>query len=186
MSWTRSSSDELLVPGRVNALAQAVLKLTLPGVPDVYQGTELWDLRSWTRTTADRSTSGCGQRSCRRSRRARRTRRGRRCPAESGIAKLWLTHRALDLRARRPEASGRPRRYAPLLVTGPEHGPSALGFARGDESGEAQVVVVVPRPSAAPGRGPDPAVTVAIPDGRWRDVSTGALVAAAPGRCPSC
>jgi (1->4)-alpha-D-glucan 1-alpha-D-glucosylmutase len=29
--------------GAVNGLAQAVLKLTIPGVPDVYQGTESWD-----------------------------------------------------------------------------------------------------------------------------------------------
>ncbi|MDG5813852.1 malto-oligosyltrehalose synthase [Chitinispirillales bacterium ANBcel5] len=31
--------------GIVNSLSQTVLKLTLPGVPDIYQGTELWDLR---------------------------------------------------------------------------------------------------------------------------------------------
>lgn len=30
--------------GIVNSLAQLVLKLTCPGVPDIYQGTELWDL----------------------------------------------------------------------------------------------------------------------------------------------
>jgi (1->4)-alpha-D-glucan 1-alpha-D-glucosylmutase len=30
-------------PGRVNALAGKLLTLTVPGVPDVYQGTELWD-----------------------------------------------------------------------------------------------------------------------------------------------
>ena len=30
--------------GAVNSLAQLVLKLTSPGVPDFYQGTELWDL----------------------------------------------------------------------------------------------------------------------------------------------
>jgi (1->4)-alpha-D-glucan 1-alpha-D-glucosylmutase len=30
--------------GRFNSLSQQVLKLTSPGVPDVYQGTELWDL----------------------------------------------------------------------------------------------------------------------------------------------
>ncbi len=29
--------------GMVNALAQTVLKLTIPGVPDIYQGQELWD-----------------------------------------------------------------------------------------------------------------------------------------------
>ncbi len=30
--------------GMLNSLAQQVLKLTSPGVPDLYQGTELWDL----------------------------------------------------------------------------------------------------------------------------------------------
>ncbi|HDQ41299.1 MAG TPA: malto-oligosyltrehalose synthase [Desulfonatronum sp.] len=30
-------------PGTCNALAQMVLRLTIPGVPDTYQGTELWD-----------------------------------------------------------------------------------------------------------------------------------------------
>lgn len=30
--------------GALNSLSQVVLKLTLPGVPDFYQGTELWDL----------------------------------------------------------------------------------------------------------------------------------------------
>ena len=30
--------------GAVNSLAQTLLKLTVPGIPDFYQGTELWDL----------------------------------------------------------------------------------------------------------------------------------------------
>ncbi|HKF59745.1 MAG TPA: malto-oligosyltrehalose synthase [Dongiaceae bacterium] len=30
--------------GMLNGLAQTVLKLTAPGIPDIYQGTELWDL----------------------------------------------------------------------------------------------------------------------------------------------
>jgi (1->4)-alpha-D-glucan 1-alpha-D-glucosylmutase len=30
--------------GRLNALAQVLLKLTCPGVPDIYQGNEIWDL----------------------------------------------------------------------------------------------------------------------------------------------
>jgi (1->4)-alpha-D-glucan 1-alpha-D-glucosylmutase len=30
--------------GMENSLAQTVLKLTMPGVPDIYQGAELWDL----------------------------------------------------------------------------------------------------------------------------------------------
>jgi len=35
---------QMLIPGVCNSLAQVVLKLTTPGVPDIYQGTELWDL----------------------------------------------------------------------------------------------------------------------------------------------
>ncbi len=31
--------------GRLNALAQLLLKLTCPGVPDLYQGSEIWDFR---------------------------------------------------------------------------------------------------------------------------------------------
>lgn len=34
----------LVEPGRINSLAQTLLKLTAPGIPDFYQGTELWDL----------------------------------------------------------------------------------------------------------------------------------------------
>src|SRR5262245_5744517 len=34
----------LIAAGRVNSLAQTLLKLTTPGIPDIYQGNELWDL----------------------------------------------------------------------------------------------------------------------------------------------
>src|SRR5690606_36771563 len=34
----------IMPPGRVNSLTQAMLKLTCPGAPDIYQGCELWDL----------------------------------------------------------------------------------------------------------------------------------------------
>ena len=31
--------------GELNALSQLLLKLTCPGIPDIYQGSELWDMR---------------------------------------------------------------------------------------------------------------------------------------------
>ncbi len=37
--------DLVALPGAVNALAQVVAKIAAPGVPDFYQGTELWSLR---------------------------------------------------------------------------------------------------------------------------------------------
>jgi (1->4)-alpha-D-glucan 1-alpha-D-glucosylmutase len=37
-------SDRMSPAGAVNGLSQALLKLTSPGVPDIYQGTDYWDL----------------------------------------------------------------------------------------------------------------------------------------------
>jgi len=36
-------AEYIATPGAANGLAQAVLRLTTPGVPDLYQGTEYWD-----------------------------------------------------------------------------------------------------------------------------------------------
>ena len=43
--------------GSVNSLSQVLLKLTVPGVPDVYQGTELWAFTWSIPTIAARSTT---------------------------------------------------------------------------------------------------------------------------------
>jgi (1->4)-alpha-D-glucan 1-alpha-D-glucosylmutase len=37
-------AQKLMAPGVVNSLSQLLIKLTAPGVPDIYQGTEFWDL----------------------------------------------------------------------------------------------------------------------------------------------
>ncbi|MGB7037254.1 MAG: malto-oligosyltrehalose synthase, partial [Xanthobacteraceae bacterium] len=39
-----SFAARIMAPGAVNGLAQMLVKLTAPGVPDIYQGTEYWDL----------------------------------------------------------------------------------------------------------------------------------------------
>ena len=36
-------AEEIARLGAINSLAQTVLKLTAPGVPDIYQGNEIWD-----------------------------------------------------------------------------------------------------------------------------------------------
>ena len=36
-------AESISAAGAVNGLAQTLLKLTAPGVPDIYQGTEFWD-----------------------------------------------------------------------------------------------------------------------------------------------
>ena len=127
----------LIEAGRVTSLAQALLKLTAPGVPDIYQGQELWDL-----SLVDPDN-----------RRPVDYERRRRLLAElddlkadevlrradEGLPKLLVVRQALALRARRPDAFGRGSTYRPLPVTGAkaEH---AVAFARGD-----RVVAVAPR-----------------------------------------
>ncbi|WP_437919858.1 malto-oligosyltrehalose synthase [Sphingobacterium sp. LRF_L2] len=44
LSHFRSFLTEIVDFGIINSLVQVILKFTCPGIPDVYQGTELWDL----------------------------------------------------------------------------------------------------------------------------------------------
>ncbi len=44
LSSLRAGARQMAAVGSINGLSQIVLKLTAPGVPDTYQGTELWDL----------------------------------------------------------------------------------------------------------------------------------------------
>src|SRR5262249_38557849 len=131
--------------GRVNSLAQTALLLTCPGIPDLYQGTELWDLSlvdpdnrrpvDYSRRRAllaDLAGAGPEQALAR---------------ADEGGPKLWLIHRVLGHRRRHPQAYGPGSGYEPLRVQG--HGPRhAVAFAR-----TGGLAVVVPRLVADPGMG---------------------------------
>lgn len=39
----KSFVKKIIYPGMLNSLSQVMLKLTCPGIPDIYQGNELWD-----------------------------------------------------------------------------------------------------------------------------------------------
>jgi (1->4)-alpha-D-glucan 1-alpha-D-glucosylmutase len=126
--------------GRRVALGQLLLKLTSPGVPDIYQGDELEAL-----ALVDPDN-----------RRPVDWARRQRLLADPSIeAKLLLTQRALELRARRPEAFA--GGYEPLDLS-----PDVCAFVRGGA-----VLVIVPLRDVAP---PDPG-------DEWRDVLPGAALA---------
>ena len=110
----RSAWDDLVAavtePGWSNALGQKLVQLTLPGVPDVYQGTELWD-----DSLVDPDNRRPVDFALRRSLLAEVTRTH---PGvdESGAAKLWVTTQGLHARRERPELfTG----YSPLRASGP-------------------------------------------------------------------
>jgi (1->4)-alpha-D-glucan 1-alpha-D-glucosylmutase len=132
---------ELLAsPGAVASLAQLVLKLTVPGVPDIYQGGELWD---FALVDPDNRRPVDWQR--------RRTLLHEVSSLDSfaptdnwteGREKMFVTHRLLQLRRRRPElfAVGG---YEPLEITGETVGDHLCAFAR--RHGDEVFVVAVPR-----------------------------------------
>jgi len=163
----------LVGPGRVNALAQKLVLLTAPGVPDVYQGTELWDLSLVdpdNRRPVDVEL-----------RRALLVEAPSLTPAEllgradDGLPKLWVVHRALALRAAHPDWFDERGGYEPLAVTG-DRAAHALAYARG---GAVVVVPLLPMGLAAAG-GWDAATRVALGPGPWVDELTGAAHAGGP------
>ena len=131
-----------------HALGQALLKLTVPGVPDVYGGDELWFL-ALVDPDNRRPVDWAARR------RALEELRAGAAPTRETV-KLWLIWRALDLRARRPKAFA--GAYAPV-----EAGEGTVAFERGD--GEVLVAVRVREDAPA----------FAPPDGDWRDVLEGRL-----------
>lgn len=141
-------ADRVAEAGECAALAQLLLKLTVPGVPDTYQGDELESLSLVdpdNRREVDWAT---------RRRLLEELRAG--AEPERETMKLFVTWKGLDLRARRPQAFGPRGAYAPV-----EAGERTFGFTRGDD----EVLVAVPIRET----GWDDAHVVA-PAGRWRDV----------------
>ena len=150
--------DRVATHYRANVLAQKLLALTVPGVPDVYQGCEVVDL---SLVDPDNRRPVDYQ-----------TRRDRLAALDAGEAprdlddeKLLVVSRALRLRRARPEVFGAGATYSPV-ETGSPH---ALAFAR---SGE--VVTVVSRLTAGGSHGDGWGdATVRLPAGQWRDELTG-------------
>ncbi len=157
------SEHQLVELGRISSLAQATLLLTCPGVPDLYQGTEVWDLslvdpdnrrpvdyQARRRLLDALSGAGPGAALAR---------------ADEGGPKLWLIHRLLRHRHAHPAAYGPGSGYEPLPVAGPAAG-HVVAFTR-----SGGLAVVVPRLVARLGDWAGTAVT--LPGGSWADVLTG-------------
>ena len=97
--------------GWTNSLGQKLVQLTMPGVPDVYQGTELWD-----DSLVDPDNRRAVDFEARRALLDKLDGSGDPPPIDaSGAAKLWLVSRALRLRRDWPDLFAG---YAPELAKG--------------------------------------------------------------------
>lgn len=160
-------TGRILTAGRVNSLAQTLLKLTSPGIPDIYQGCEIWDnslVDPDNRRPVDYEAREELLRFLELDPPVDRILE----KMETGAPKMHVIRRALDLRRRHepsfgPGAAGA---YSPLLVSGPRLA-NVVAFRRGEN-----VAVIVPRlTAAAPADWGD--TVVLLSPGLWKDAFTG-------------
>lgn len=159
----RELLDEVVAPGWGNALSTKLIALTMPGVPDVYQGSELWE-QSLVDPDNRRPVDFDPRRSLLS---AVSAGAGAAAPYgldDVGAAKLLLTHRALTLRRDRPTLF---RTYTPVRAVGPaaEH---VVAFDRG---GALTVATRLPVGLAARGGWGD--TRIELPPGSWHDALVG-------------
>jgi (1->4)-alpha-D-glucan 1-alpha-D-glucosylmutase len=128
--------------GFVNSLTQTLLKLTTPGVPDIYQGNELWDFSLVDPDNRRPVDYARRQRMLRELASADPS--GMLDGVEDGRAKLYLTWKTLQFR-RDHEVLFRDGTYLPLRTSG-EHAAHLCAFMR--KHAEEMAIVVVPRLSA--------------------------------------
>ena len=132
--------------GMLNSLSQTLTKLTVPGVPDIYQGNELWTFNlvdpdnrrpveyRFRRDALGRMLAPQGRQSNELSAELVKN-------MNDGRIKLYVIWKTLDLRNRNPILF-RDGKYIPLETVG-EHANHVVAFARVHETGT--VIVAVPR-----------------------------------------
>jgi (1->4)-alpha-D-glucan 1-alpha-D-glucosylmutase len=153
---------QLVALGRLASLAQTTLLMTSPGVPDLYQSTEVWNLSLVdpdNRRPVDFEHLASLLSEIRGAAVSDVLAR-----ADEGAPKLWLINRLLEQRKTDPELFSSSS-YTPLIASGAK-AHHAVGFVRD------RLLVVAPR--LVVGLGGEWADTaIDIPDGSWRSLLTG-------------
>lgn len=153
--------DRIAPLGYLSSLARTLVKLTAPGVPDIYQGSELWEL-----SLVDPDNRRPVDYAVRRQLLARLPELDPGAvlaELSAGTPKLWLIWKVLGVRRRRPEWVDAD--YAGLAVEGP-HASHVIAFRRGSA-----LATIVPRRFAA-GELRDREALVKLAPGTWRSVLT--------------
>ncbi|WP_433495922.1 malto-oligosyltrehalose synthase [Micromonospora sp. CA-248089] len=141
---------EITPPGWSNALGQKLVQLAMPGVPDVYQGTELWE-----NSLVDPDNRRPVDFAVRRDLLARLDAGWRPAVAGDGAAKLLVVSRTLRLRRDRPDLFGG---YRPV----PARGPAAAHAVAFDRGGAVAVATRLPLRLARSGGWRDTALSLPV------------------------
>jgi (1->4)-alpha-D-glucan 1-alpha-D-glucosylmutase len=170
--------SEIARLGAINSLSQTLLKVTSPGVPDIYQGNEIWDLSLVdpdNRRPVDYKL-----------RQTMLDTLSKAQPEElltswpDGRIKLFLTSRALRLRRDNPDLFTNGS-YEPLMANG-TFGDCVVSFVR--QLDQSSIIVIAPRLSSRIGFPPigerwqDTFIEISETTGRgeWRNIFTGEKV----------
>jgi len=172
VSDVQSFVDEIKTAGYLNSLTQTLLKYTVPGVPDLYQGTELWDLR-----LVDPDNRGPVDFTRRRQllgeiKNASAKQVLQRM--DEGLPKLWTIHHALRVRCSHRQSFGVEGEYTPLIAQG-EKSSHVIAFLRGGH-----VAAVVPRLTRSLENCWGD-TEIMLPEGPWKNVLSGETITG--GRC---
>ncbi|HVR02753.1 MAG TPA: malto-oligosyltrehalose synthase [Polyangia bacterium] len=168
--------SSIVTAGVLNSLAQTLLKVAAPGVPDIYWGDESWDFSfadpdNRRAVDFERRVSTLGELRRQAEIDAARTTRDLLARPQDGAIKTFVLHRALVTRASRRDAFESPT-YEACAVRGPRER-HVVAFARGEPG--RRVFALTGRLFARL------TADAATPVGDvWRD-TTAALPAAAPG-----
>jgi (1->4)-alpha-D-glucan 1-alpha-D-glucosylmutase len=158
--------EPLAEPAESASLALTLLKMTAPGIPDTYQGMELWGLflvdpdnrqpvdyelrRRMLHEMDDLSVEHI-------------VARGR-----EGLSKLWITRQALRVRNALPGCFDVRGCYQALWASGPKAA-NMVAYRRGKD-----VIVAAPRWLMSRGSWED--TYLDIPEGRWKNQLTGNIL----------
>jgi (1->4)-alpha-D-glucan 1-alpha-D-glucosylmutase len=153
----------LVWPGRFTSLSLVLLKLTAPGIPDTYQGAELWDLSLVdpdNRRPVDYEL-----------RRRLLSELDHLTPeqilerSDEGLPKLWTIRQTVRTRCTQAASFGPEAAYRALWPSGPKAA-HLVAFQRGSN-----VITVAQRLLMSVGDWDS--TVIEIPDGTWRNQLTG-------------
>ncbi len=155
----------LIEPGRINGLSQTLIKMTAPGTPDFYQGTELWDL-----SLVDPDNRRPVDYEARTAMLARVNSIDAATAMQewdTGLPKLWMIQKTLAVRASHAHSFSLEALYQPRSARGSRLG-HIVTYQRGED-----IMVIVPRFNLAlDGDWAD--TVIGLPAGTWANAFTGA------------
>jgi len=153
--------DPLVLPGRKASLAQTLILLTAPGIPDIYQGTETWSLflvdpdnrrpvefkdrEVLLKKLQEASVAEVLQH------------------WDEGMPKLWIISKMLAFRKEFPRLFSPDAGYSPLKTRGAKKD-DFFAFQRADG-----LTVVVPLRFLSGGKGMDE-TEILLPEGYWKQI----------------